>query len=146
MILHSWLSGWAYGSVWMGWVMGFTCRIELYGWEAARYKAGSLTMSSINTRIQEIMWNLCACSHDLLDIRLRVTLLMGSKRLRVRVKRRPSIPAISWSQDSAFEPRSYHPEKNNNYNQTHSLLTLSTACPLPLPLPLPTANERASST
>ena len=37
----------------MGWVMGFTCRIELYGWEAARYKAGSLTMSSINTRIQD---------------------------------------------------------------------------------------------
>ena len=36
----------------MGWVMGFTCRIELYGLEAARLKAGSLMMSSINTRIQ----------------------------------------------------------------------------------------------
>ena len=37
----------------MGWVMGFKCRIELYGWEAARFIAGSLTMSSINTRIQD---------------------------------------------------------------------------------------------
>lgn len=43
----------------MGWVMGFTCRIELYGWEAARYKAGSLTMSTINTRIQNNVELVC---------------------------------------------------------------------------------------